>query len=72
MTPPDDFDPAAFKATPAALGINTRAYTDAFGRTEILIDRAGMEKLRDVLRETGDDRGASLIQNALDKGGKSL
>jgi hypothetical protein len=41
----DDFDAAGFKAVCAALGIETRVITDAFGRPDVAIDRDGLNKL---------------------------
>ncbi|MEU2625742.1 hypothetical protein [Kitasatospora sp. NPDC007106] len=43
----DPFDPAEFKAFAAQLGITTKVVTDSFGRTDVLIDRAGLRALAD-------------------------
>lgn len=43
----DDFTDADVKAICAQLGINTRTVTDTFGRSQVVIDEAGMRKLAD-------------------------
>lgn len=53
MATTDDFNPADFLAFAAALGIKTEVFTDAFGRTDVRIDRDGMEKIRDAAQAHG-------------------
>ncbi|MEV5943673.1 hypothetical protein [Streptomyces sp. NPDC051994] len=43
----DDFTDADAQAICAQLGIETKTITDAFGRTHVVIDSAGMRKLAD-------------------------
>ncbi|KIF69226.1 hypothetical protein HY68_12540 [Streptomyces sp. AcH 505] len=43
----DDLTDADAKAICAQLGIDTKTVTDAFGRTLVLINEAGMRKLAD-------------------------
>lgn len=43
----DDFTDADAKAICAELGIETRTITDAFGRSHVVVDEAGMRKLAD-------------------------
>lgn len=53
------------------LGIETPVVTDAFGRTDVLIDRPGMEKIRDTARATGFPELANGIDQMLAEGGRS-
>lgn len=52
----------------AQLGIETPVVTDAFGRTDVAIDRAGMEKIRDTARATGFPELAEGIDGMLTEG----
>ena len=45
MNSPDDFNPFEFRALCNTLGIKTHVTTDAFGRTDLAIDRDGLNKL---------------------------
>ena len=61
----DTFNPAQFKAFAANLGIETRTVTDAFGRTDITIDRAGLECIRDAARAHGFNDIANTVEQLL-------
>lgn len=50
------------------LGIETPVVTDTFGRTDVAIDRAGMEKIRDTARTTGFHELAAGIDELLRRG----
>ncbi|MFC4034568.1 hypothetical protein ACFO3J_24270 [Streptomyces polygonati] len=65
----DDFLPL-IRGICARLGIETPIVTDAFGLPTALIDRVGMEKIRDTARATGFPDLADGIQQMLDKGGR--
>lgn len=54
-----------FRSICARLGIETPVVTDTFGRTDVAIDRAGMEKIRDTARATGFDDLADGIDRML-------
>lgn len=64
----DDFDAAGFKSVCALLGIETTTVRDAFGRTQVLIDRAGMEQLRDAAEAHGFGDLAAGVRTLLDRG----
>lgn len=57
--------PALFKSIAARLGIETTVSTDAFGRTDVSLDRKGMEKLRIAAVEHGFDELAAAIDRKL-------
>lgn len=52
------------------LGIETPVVTDAFGRTDVLLDRAAMEKIRDTARATGFPELADGIDGMLAEGSR--
>lgn len=54
----------------AQLGVETPVVTDAFGRTDVLIDRAAMEKIRDTARAAGFPELADGIDQMLTTGGR--
>ncbi|MCY0943564.1 hypothetical protein [Streptomyces antarcticus] len=70
MTSSPPFSAALFKSITAALGVETRPTTDAFGRPDFTINRAGMEQLRDGARAVGENDFADRIQQMLDAGGR--
>ncbi|MCY0926916.1 hypothetical protein OTB20_12015 [Streptomyces sp. H27-H1] len=70
MTSSPPFNAALFKSITAALGVETRPTTDAFGRPDFAIDRAGMERLRDGARTVGENDFADRVQQLLDAGGR--
>lgn len=55
MDQPGDSDAFLFllRSICNTLGIEAPVVTDAFGRTDLAIDRAGMEKIRDAARAAG-------------------
>lgn len=68
MTQPE-FSPASWKAVCAQLNIPTTTTTDAFGRTDLRIDRAGMERLRDAATAAGQTDVAEIFTRCLAVGG---
>ncbi|MFF4847974.1 hypothetical protein [Streptomyces sp. NPDC001194] len=70
MTASPPFNAALFKSVTASLGVDSRPVTDAFGRPDFTIDRAGMEQLRDGARAVGENDFADRIQQLLDVGGR--
>ncbi|MGW0312060.1 hypothetical protein [Streptomyces flavidovirens] len=69
MTQPE-FSPASWKAMCAALDIPVDTDTDAFGRTDIRINRAGMERLRDAAIANGHTEVAEIFTRCLAVGGQ--
>ena len=59
---------AVLKPIAALLGIELRPYTDAFGRTQFTMDRAGMLQLQAAAREHDFPELADGIQKMLDAG----
>lgn len=71
MTESDPFSPANWKALCAQLGIEVTTVTDAFGRTDIRIDRPGMERIRDSALLVGELELAEFFDHCLNAGGQS-
>lgn len=63
----DDFEAARFKAACAALDIETQTVTDAFGRTDVRINRDGLNKLIQAGLLPEDPTGLPGWQELLDK-----
>lgn len=59
----DDFTDADAKAVCAALGVNTRTITDAFGRTLTVIDEEGMRTL--AAHSPNPARGLALVDQIM-------
>ncbi|MEU5976313.1 hypothetical protein [Streptomyces sp. NPDC047315] len=66
---PETFN-ARFKGICAALDIPTTTVTDAFGRTDVLINRDGMQRLRDAADATGFPEIAEALKRLLEAGGR--
>ncbi|MCX4778126.1 hypothetical protein [Streptomyces sp. NBC_01264] len=70
MTTEPIFSVAAWKAMAATLGIPVTTTTDAFGRTDVLINRAGMERFRDAALAVGHTDIAAIFTRCLEQGGQ--
>lgn len=64
-----EFSVAQWRAVCAAAGVNVETVTDTFGRTDVRIDRPGMERLRDFARSLGQHEIAEFFTNCLNTGG---
>lgn len=71
MSTEPEFSVASWKAVCASLDIPVTTVTDAFGRTDVRIDRPGMERLRDAARAVGHDDVADIFERCLNRGGRS-
>lgn len=69
MSTEPEFSVASWKAVCAALNVPVTTVTDAFGRTDVHIDRAGMERIRDAARAIGYHHVANIVDRCLDAGG---
>lgn len=65
-----EFSPAQWKSICAAAGVDVETVTDTFGRTDIRIDRPGMERLRDYAQSLGRTDVADFFANCLSAGGQ--
>jgi hypothetical protein len=65
----DEFSVAQWKALCAAAGAEVHVITDTFGRPDIRLDRAAMERLRDFATEIDDTDMAAFFTNCLNAGG---
>lgn len=68
MTTEPEFSPAQWKAVCAAAGVDVETVTDAFGRTDVRIDRPGMERLRDFAQSLGQTEVADFFARGLTGG----
>ncbi|MGW0933632.1 hypothetical protein [Streptomyces sp. NPDC002666] len=66
---PDDFSAAQWKSMATAFGVDLQVSTDAFGRTEVRLDRAAMAAFRDGARAHGFPDIAAVFDQALNFGG---
>jgi hypothetical protein len=69
MSTEPEFSVASWKAVCAALDVPVTTVTDAFGRTDVRIDRAGMERLRDAAVAVGHHDVAEIFNRCLNAGG---
>ncbi|WP_282790855.1 hypothetical protein [Streptomyces sp. CC224B] len=70
MSPAPEFSNERWKYICAAAGVNVETVTDAFGRTDIRIDRPGMERLRDFAQSLGQTDVADFFARCLNAGGQ--
>ncbi|MFG2596702.1 hypothetical protein [Streptomyces sp. NPDC048462] len=66
----DPFSAAAFRALVARLGVDSIPIVDADGRPDVLLDRTGMEQLRDAARDHNLPEIADTVQRLLDHSNK--
>ncbi|WP_033894388.1 hypothetical protein [Streptomyces anulatus] len=66
----DSFSAAQWKSMATALGVDLQVTTDAFGRTDVRLDRTAMTAFRDGARAHGFPDIAAVFDQPLNSGGQ--
>lgn len=64
-----EFNLTSWKSVCASLGIETQTIINTFGQTDIRLDRAGMERLRNAAAATGQTEMATFFEKCLNARG---
>lgn len=64
-TPTDNYDPAEWLSIAQHLGVEVETVTDAFGRTDVRLDRTAMRAFRDAALTHGFTDIAAVFSSAI-------